>query len=168
VITDADIRDYYQKHKSRYTGEGRVHLRHIVMTVPSPAGEAEKQQVREKLNQIRRQVEEGASFAALAREYSQSPLADEGGDLGSLAIKDLASDIINALEGVKAGEVTPIVENDRGMQLFYVEALEQVEGKPLEEVSAEIEDILYDEIVNQKFMAWLQDLRERSHIKIIR
>ena len=41
-------------------------------------------------------------------------------------------------------------------------------GKTLEEVSAEIENILYDEIVNQKFMTWLTDLRERSHIRIIR
>jgi peptidyl-prolyl cis-trans isomerase SurA len=54
------------------------------------------------------------------------------------------------------------------MQLFYVEALEEGQSKSLEDVSAEIENILYDEVVNQKFMSWLKDLRERSHIKIIR
>jgi peptidyl-prolyl cis-trans isomerase SurA len=60
------------------------------------------------------------------------------------------------------------VETEQGMQLFYVEALDEGKGKTLEEVSADIENILYDQIVNQKFMTWLTDLRERSHIKIIR
>jgi peptidyl-prolyl cis-trans isomerase SurA len=168
VITDADIRDYYNANKSRYAGEGRVHLRQIVMTAPAVSGETEKQQIREKLNLIRQQVIEGASFADLAREHSQSSLAEEGGDLGFFAMDDLATDVYKALEGLAAGEVSPIVENDRGMQIFYVETLEAGEGQSLEAVSAEIEDILYDEIVNQKFMHWLQDLRERSHIKIIR
>ncbi len=168
VITDEDIRAYYNKHKNRYAGEGRVHLRQIILAVPPSASEAEKQQARDRLNAIRQQVVQGASFAALAQEYSQSPLAREGGDLGTFATGDLSSDILNALEGLETGQVTPIVENDRGMQLFYVEALEEGQGKSLETVSDEIEDILYEEIVNQKFMSWLQDLRERSHIKIIR
>ena len=54
------------------------------------------------------------------------------------------------------------------MQLFFIETMEAGHSKSLEEVSAEIENILYDEIVNQKFMSWLKELRERSHIKIIR
>ena len=169
VITDEDIRDYYNQHKSRYAGEGRVHLRHILVTVSPSASKAEKQQARNQLEEIRRQVmEEGASFTALVPEYSHSSSAREGGDLGTFAMSDLASEILNALEGLEAGEVTPIVENDRGMQLFYIEALEEGQGKSIEEVSEEIEDILYEEIVNQKFMSWLQDLRERSHIKTIR
>lgn len=168
VITEADIRDYYNKHKSRFAGERRVHLRQIMMNAPAPSGEAEKQEIRERLDQIRQQVMGGASFAALAREHSQSPLAQEGGDLGSFAMEDLASEIYDALEGLDAGEVSPTVENEMGMQIFYIEALDSGEGQSMEDVSAEIEDILYDEIVNQKFMHWLQDLRQRSHIKIIR
>jgi peptidyl-prolyl cis-trans isomerase SurA len=168
VITDEDIRTYYENNRSRYVGEGRVHLRQIVMSVSSLASEAEKQTAREKMALIRQQVMDGASFADLAREYSESPLAKSGGDLGTFSMADLAPDILKALSGLKAGQVTDIVENDKGMQLFYIEALEEGPGKSLEEVSAEIENILYDEIVNQKFMSWLKDLRERSHIKIIR
>lgn len=169
VITDEDIRAYYEKNRNRYVGEeGRVHLRQIIMTVPPLAGDGEKRAMREKLTQIRRQVMEGASFEALAREHSQSPLANEGGDLGTFAMNRLAPDVLSALKGLKAGEVTDIVENDRGMQLFYVEALEEGPGTPLEAVSAEIESKLYDEVVNQKFTNWLQNLRQRSHIKIIR
>jgi peptidyl-prolyl cis-trans isomerase SurA len=168
VITDEDIRAYYDQHRDRYVGVGKVHLRQILLTVPPKASDDEKKAVRQKLEAIRQQVTGGASFEELARTTSQSPLAKEGGDLGTLAMSDLAPSILQALSGLKAGDVSPVVENDQGMQLFYVEALEEGQSKSLEDVSAEIENILYDEVVNQKFMSWLKDLRERSHIKIIR
>jgi peptidyl-prolyl cis-trans isomerase SurA len=88
--------------------------------------------------------------------------------LGSFALNDLAPQILAALEGLKADDVTDIVDTGQSLQFFYVEAMREGQGKTLEEVSAEIENILYDEIVNQKFMTWLTDLRERSHIRIIR
>jgi len=168
VITDEDIRAYYEKNRQRYAGEGSVHLRQILLNVPSSAGEEEKRIMREKLAAIRQQVIDGASFEALARQYSESPLAKDGGDLGTFKMSDLAPYILNALSGLKAGQVTEIVENDRGMQLFFIETMTEGQSKPLEAVSSEIENILYDEIVNQKFMSWVKELRERSHIKIIR
>ena len=168
VITDEDIRAYYEKNRDRYAGEGSVHLRQILMNVPSTASEEEKKVTREKLAAIRQQVIDGASFETLARQYSESPLAKDGGDLGTFKMSDLAPYILSALSGLKAGQVTEIVENDLGMQLFFVEAIEEGQSKPLEAVKVEIENILYDEIVNQKFMGWLKEMRERSHIKIIR
>ena len=168
VITDEDIRAYYDENKDQYVGEGSVHLRQIMVAVSSMAGEEEKQALRDKLALIRQQVMGGASFEALAREHSESPLAKDGGDLGTFVMADLAPQILNALTGLKAGDVTPILENGRSLQLYYIQAMEEGEGKALEDVSAEIENILYDEIVNRKFLSWLTELRERSHIKIIR
>jgi peptidyl-prolyl cis-trans isomerase SurA len=168
VITQEDIRAYYEENKAQYVGEGNVHLRQILMVVSPTANEEEKQALREKLETIRQQVMDGASFEALAREHSESPLAKDGGDLGTFNLTDLAPQILKALTGLKTGDVTDVLETEQGMQLFYVEDLEEGEGKALAEVSGDIENILYDQIVNQKFTTWLTDLRERSHIKIIR
>jgi hypothetical protein len=35
-------------------------------------------------------------------------------------------------------------------------------------VKAEIQDILYEEAVNNRYNDWLSELRKRSHIKIIK
>jgi peptidyl-prolyl cis-trans isomerase SurA len=117
---------------------------------------------------IRQKVIDGTPFDDAVRESVPSSEIKDVGYLGSFALNDLAPQILAALEGVKAGDVTDIVDTGQSLQLFYVEAMREGEGKTLEEVSAEIENILYDEIVNQKFMTWLTDLRERSHIRIIR
>ena len=168
VITDEDIRAYYEKNRSQYVGEGRVHLRHIVMALPSMGGEEAKETVRNKMALVREKAQSGIPFDTLAREYSESPDAKDGGELGTFALGDLAPQILNTISGLKTGEISEILETGRGLQLFFIEEMAEGESKSLEEVSAEIENILYDEIVNRKFMTWLNDLRERSHIKIIR
>ena len=168
VITDEDIRAYYEKNKAQYVGEGRVDLRHAMLTVSPPAGEAEKQALLDKMAVIRQKVSEGTPFDDAVRASVPSGEIKDVGYLGSFALNDLAPQILAALEGLKAGDVTDIVDTGQSQQFFYVEAMREGQGKTLEEVSAEIENILYDEIVNQKFMTWLTDLRERSHIRIIR
>ena len=168
VITDEDIRAYYEKNKAQYVGEGRVDLRHAMLTVSPSAGEAERQALRDKMAVIRQKVNDGTPFDDAVRESVPSSEIKDVGYLGSFALNDLAPQILAALEGLKAGDVTDIVDTGQSLQFFYVEAMREGQGKTLEEVSAEIENILYDEIVNQKFMTWLTDLRERSHIRIIR
>lgn len=173
VITEEDIRAYYEENRNQYAGEGRVHLRQVMMAVSPQADEEEKQALREKMSLFRKQLMDGASFEALAREYSESASEGDLGtftvtDLEMLPLTDLAPQILNAVSGLKTGDVTEILEIGQNMLVFYVEALEEGKGKTLEEVSGDIENILYDQIVNQKFTTWLTDLRERSHIKIIR
>lgn len=53
------------------------------------------------------------------------------------------------------------------MQLFYLEAINRSDGKPLDMVREEIQQKLYTEVVDKKFAAWLETLRSQSHIKII-
>ena len=36
------------------------------------------------------------------------------------------------------------------------------------EVKSEIQQTLYDEAVDNRFQTWLQNLRQKSHIKIIK
>ena len=168
VITQEDIRAFYEKNMAQYVGEGRVHLSQIMMVVSPLASEEEKQSLRDKMTVIRNQVMDGTSFDDVVQESVPSSEIKDVGYLGSFALTDLAPQILTAVSGLKAGEVTDIVEIGQNLQFFYVEAMHEGQGKSLEEVSAEIENILYDQIVNQKFMTWLTDLRERSHINIIR
>ncbi len=77
-------------------------------------------------------------------------------------------EIQDALKGLQSGQHTAILSNDRGLQIFYVEQVHQTADRALEDVAAEIEDQLFNDIVNQKFQSWLSELRERSHVKIIR
>jgi peptidyl-prolyl cis-trans isomerase SurA len=74
----------------------------------------------------------------------------------------------NIIKDMKAGEFTPVFDTDQGFQIFFVKEIVKTSGKPLEEVSPEIEKILFNEIVEKKFQSWIKDLRHQSVIKIIK
>jgi len=167
VITEEEIRAYYDSHPEIYGGKLRYHLRNILMRVPEFATDAEKQTVREQMQQIQLRIEAGQSFADLARTYSQSPAAVNGGDIGEFAKETLSPKIQAALDELTPGQATAVVDTDQGFQLFYVEAVDRTEGKPLESVKEEIHQKLFAEVVDKKFLSWLEDLRSRSSIKII-
>ncbi len=163
VITDEDIRAAYEEKKAEYGGDTHVRLRQIVV-IPSE-GPIEAQQ---RMQSVLLKLDEGLAFADVAREFSDGPTAADGGFLGEFKVDDLSDQIRGALKGLKTGDHTSILETGRGLQLFYVDDIRLVAGKSLEEAAPEIEDKLYDQIVNRKFADWLAELRERSHIRIIR
>ena len=167
VITEEEIRAYYDSHPALYGGTLHYHLRNILMRVPDFANDAEKQAISEQMQQIRSRIDAGESFADLARSYSQSPAAADGGDIGEFAKETLSPMIQAALDGLAPGQATGVLDTDQGFQLFYLEAVNRTEGKPLDSVREEIHQKLFTEVVDKKFLSWLEDLRSQSHIKII-
>ena len=167
VITEEEIRDYYDKHPELYAGTRRYHLRNILIRAPYGASDAERESVAQTMESIRTQFAEGKDFAELARTYSQSPTAENGGDLGEFDRDTLSPQIQAALEGIGSGQITPVLDTDQGFQLFFVEAVSHSDGKSLESVRDEIHQKLYNDVVDKKFLSWLGELRSRSHIKVI-
>lgn len=167
VITKEDVKAYYEQHRDQFGGEQKYHLRNIIMQVPAPAGEQERQAVLRAMSAVYAKLKAGEAFATLAREYSQSPMAGEGGDLGVFGLSELSPQIQAAVQNLKPGEFSQILDTEYGYQIFGVKEIVEGGGKTLEAATAEIENSLFDEVVNQKFTEWLRELRQHSHIKII-
>lgn len=167
VITEEEIQAYYDSHPELYGGKISYQLRNILMRPPEFSTNAEKQAVAEQMKEIRSRIEAGESFVDLASQFSQSPTAADGGFLGEFEKKALSPQIQAALDGLEPGQTTAVLDTDQGFQLFYVEAIIQGEGKPLAGVREEIHQKLFAEVVDKKFLTWLDDLRNQSHIKLI-
>ena len=95
------------------------------------------------MEDVQEKLEDGQPFELLAKTYSESPLAADGGDLGFFKMEDLSPQLQKALSGINAGEFTPILETDQGYQIFYVQEIEVTPGKSLSEVSAKIQEKLF-------------------------
>lgn len=158
VITDEDIRSYFEQHPDQYGNVRRVHLRNLMVRLPPGADAASKEAAMARMQQIREKLVAGESF---------DKSGTEGRDLGFFEFSQLSPQLQEALRGLEPGDYTPVLDTDQGLQVFYLQDVETLPGKTLEEASEEIEQELYEEIVNEKFQSWLEDLRKRSHIKII-
>ncbi len=96
----------------------------VFVELPPGALEDEKQPVKLKAEQARDRVVKGESFAAVAREVSQAPSAVLGGELGCVGSSYGvgAEEVKKALEGLKVGEVSSVVESPRGYHVLKVTA----------------------------------------------
>ncbi len=168
VITKEDITSYYNNHPDKYGGKKKYHLYNIIIKVPLFADETEKDKIKARMDEILIELKAGESFKNMARTYSESSLGAEGGDLGLFRLDELSPQLQNAIKEMKAGEFTPVLDTDQGFQIFFVKEIVKTSGKPLEEVSPEIERILFNEIIEKKFQSWLEELRNQAVIKIIK
>ena len=112
-------------------------------------------------------LNQGVPFEKLDKDDFTASLAAKGGDLGMFLVKELSSQLQSVVEKMKAGEFSSIIETNSVYQILYVEKIIEAPSKSFEEVRKAIEDILYKELVDTKYQEWLEDLRKRSHIKVI-
>lgn len=168
VITREDIKKHYDQEYRSQNQNKKYHIRSILMQVPGRASEREISAIENKMRSIHEKLEDGESFIEMAKTHSIPALASSGGYLGAFPLETLAPKIRDALVNLNPGEFSPVLATEQGYQIFFLDKIETSEGKPLEEVSAEIEEKLYNQVVDERFSSWLEDLRKRAHIKIIR
>jgi peptidyl-prolyl cis-trans isomerase SurA len=157
VITSAEIEKYYNEHIEKYAGETKYHLWNIFIRFSQMPDESLKQIAFGK-----------QSFESLAAEAPDSPQSPQGTDLGLYRLDELSSQLRNVVKDMKAGEYSSIIETDSGYQIIYVQKVLVAEAKTLSDFETEIEDVLYNEAIDKRYNTWLSELRERSHIKIIK
>ncbi|MBF0200237.1 MAG: peptidyl-prolyl cis-trans isomerase, partial [Desulfamplus sp.] len=150
VVTDSDVKAYYDANPELFAGKKEYFLRNILIPLESVASSSQEEQ-RSKAREIRAMLKNGESFSALAHKFSRAPNAGDGGELGLFDLDTLSPGIAHAVEGLEAGEFTDVVTTDQGYQIFYVERIEEQEPIPLEQVEGEISKKLYDEIVEERF-----------------
>lgn len=97
-------------------------VQEIMVALPPGALDDEKQPAKLKAEQARERVAKGESWKAVAHEVSEAPSAILGGDLGCFGSSYGfgADDLKKALEGLKPGDLSPVVESPRGYHVLKV------------------------------------------------
>jgi parvulin-like peptidyl-prolyl isomerase len=112
-------------------------------------------------------LQQGQSFEALVEELKDSSSVVQGADLGLFRLHELSEQLQEVVNKMNTDEFSPVLATDFGYQIIYLQKIQETPAKPLEEVESEIQEALYNELADNKYEEWLQDLRKRSHIKII-
>lgn len=167
VITEADIKAYYEKNKAKYGGGTRYHLWNLFVKLPSQASPADREAARDLLAEVLAELRRGRSFPEIVRLTTERASALQGSDLGLFRVEELTPQLREVVRGLKPGQFSAVIESDFGYQIVYIQEIQETVSKPLAQVEAEIQDILFRERVDDRFSSWLSDLRKRSHIKIM-
>lgn len=95
---EAECRRHYEAHKSRWTVGQALHVRHILFAVtPGVNVHALSQRAEAALLDLSRKDVLAGRFEQLAKELSNCPSSQQGGDLGWLTPQDCAPELANEL-----------------------------------------------------------------------
>lgn len=167
IIREEAIQQYYDKHMEEFSSEGSVHLASIFLVAKEPGNEQEKEELVKRGKYILDELRKGKDFGALASEYSEGPMASEGGDLGIFKTNQLEPEIRQILQGLPTGGFSRLIVRPNGLQIIKIVDRQGGKRKALNEVRDAIYDLLYQAEVNKAYNTWIKTLRENSYTKII-
>lgn len=167
VITEQDIKAYYDQHAEEYAYEKKYHLRNFYIRLSSFATDADWQEAMRKMETVQAELKAGKPIDEVVKSPLYPDALAESDDLGLFKLEDLSPQLRDTIRDMKPGDFTPVIEAPFGYQILLVEEVVDTAGKTQAQAAAEIEDKLFNQIVDEKYQSWLQDLRDRAHIKII-
>jgi len=152
-VSDEEVKAWYSSHQDQYQQAEERRASHILITVDKAAPEAAVKAAQAKIADIQAQVKKDpATFAALAKQYSQDPgSAKQGGDLGWFPKGAMVKPFEDAAFALKEGAVSDVVRSDFGLHLIQLSGIRGGKVKPLEEVKAAIAAGLKEQNAQKKF-----------------
>ncbi len=167
VVTKEDVKDYYDSHQDEYAGEKNFYLYNIFVRLSPEADTSEKEEAFRQMESVRARLDQGIAFEDLVNQLKDSSSRVQGTDLGLYRPEELSEQLRGAVEKLNAGEYTEVLDTEFGPQIIYVQEIQDTPAKSVDEVESEILELLYTELVDNKYQDWLDELRSRSLIKII-
>lgn len=166
IVSHEDVVKYYNDHKNDFVRPETVVLREIfVSTEGKPA--ADVPALRKKADTLRdRILNHGDDFAEMAKHYSDSTTAPQGGDLGSFERSQLDPNIAEKVFALKGGEMTDIIETKTGFEILQVVQRFDAGLQPVDKVEPEITNKLYEAKMQPAMRAYLETLREDSYVEV--
>jgi peptidyl-prolyl cis-trans isomerase C len=164
-VTDKEVKDYYGNNPDRFQKQEQVQASHILIKFDPEDGPAEKDEKFKKLAGIKKEIENGADFAGLAKEHSDCPSKSKGGDLGYFGRGQMVKPFEDAAFSMKKGELSDIVETRFGYHLIKVTDRTEGGAVPLSEAREDIELFLNNQKRQQAVNEYLNELRQGAEIK---
>lgn len=138
-VTEAAVRARYDADVAGKPGEEEVHARHIL--VPDEA----------TAKQIIAELDKGADFAALSKQYSKDPgAAQQGGDLGFFKKTEMVPEFADAAFALQPGQITQTpVHTQFGWHVIQVVERRVAPPPTFEQASQELRQKMIQDAVQQ-------------------
>jgi peptidyl-prolyl cis-trans isomerase C len=155
TVTDAEIKEYYQKNITKFASPPKVKARHILL------------RNRKEAVQVKQKLKNGEDFTQLAKEYSiDLPMALEGGSMGIIEKGRTLPELEKVLFTLNVGEISDIVETRFGFHILTVDEIITTQYRPLNEVSEVVKSTILLQKEAKAFDEMYGKLEKNAKIEI--
>ncbi len=144
--SEEEIKNYYEKNKEKFVEPEKIHLHQIVVKKREQAGRLWKIVAASRKR-----------FAAIAKENSISPDAQNGGDMGFISRGTLPSNMEKKLFRLPKMVLSPVMKGPQGFYIFMVTERKPERKIPFEDVKDKIKEKLLNERKALAYRAWLKE-----------
>jgi peptidyl-prolyl cis-trans isomerase SurA len=142
-------------------GVRQTRARHILIRVDELISESE---AKRRLEDLRERLKHGEDFAELARLYSQDGSAANGGDMGWVNPGDTVPEFERAMDALREGEVSPVIQSPFGFHVIRVEE-RRVQDMSQEKQRFAARQALRERKLDEAYQDWLRQLRDRTYVE---
>jgi parvulin-like peptidyl-prolyl isomerase len=164
IITESEMLNYYNKNIDKFTTPEEVRISQLFF----PIDDKETEAVREEASQIRNQIKDTNDFVAVAKQLSEGQEESQNGDLGFFKHGELLKEIEEVAFSLEVGEISPVIETDRGFYIIQVTEKKPAQRIPFEKISSDLRQHLGSEKAAKKMDEYIKELKESSYIEILR
>jgi parvulin-like peptidyl-prolyl isomerase len=164
-VSEEEIRQFYDANPQRFNMPEKIRLSHIFIRFEPGESTEQPARARHKMETIAAQVAQGADFAALARDYSEEPRREYGGDLGYIQRGQILPQLETVAFELAVGETSPIVTTGHGFHLLRVTDRKPGSVVPFEEAHPGIRQTLLQLKRDRAVKAYVDTIRKKADIR---
>lgn len=148
-VSDADIKAYYDTHKSQYVQPESREVRHILVTKKALA------------DSLYQQIKNGGNFAKLAKQYSKDPGSAANGGKLTVSKGQTVPQFDKTAFSLKTGQISQPVHTQYGYHIIQaLSAVKPATTTKVAQVRASIRQQLEQQRKNDEITKWLENTKK--------
>jgi parvulin-like peptidyl-prolyl isomerase len=158
--TEEEVRAHYEANIKLYLTEEEIRASHISMNL---SGAKSRHEVYQKMRDLREQALAGADFDALGAEHNSNK--DTPPDLGWFKRGEFMEEFEAIAFSMKEGEISPVFVTQLGFHIAKLTDRKPAVPKPFEEVKDLVRQRIIELHKDEKFNAFVDDLKKAAKIE---
>ncbi len=166
-VEDADLLAYYTQNQASYGTPESREVRHILIAEQGKNGQVDFAKSKEEADRIYAELQAGAAFASLAKEFSDDPGTKSQGGKLTINRGETVAEFDSTAFSLAEAKISKPVKTQYGYHV--IEALSPVKPAkttPFALVKDTIKASLLQQKRNEVMTAWVEDLRKDYESKV--
>ncbi len=153
VLSEQDLKTYYEQNVQRLGGQEQRRASHILITAAKDAPDVDRAKARTQAEALLAALRKSPkSFADVARKHSQDPgSASKGGDLDFFARGAMVKPFEEAAFALHKGDISGVVESDFGFHIIQLTEIKAPKAPSFETMRPQLEADLRKQQAQRQF-----------------
>lgn len=151
-VEEGETKEYYEKNSEQFVTGESAKASHILV------------KEEEEAKNILKELKDGKKFEEAAKEYSQCPSKEKGGDLGYFEKGKMVPEFEEVAFKLEVGEISEPVKTQFGYHIIQIADKKDSSVMPFEEVEKQIENYILTNKQNEKFKTYTDSVRPKYEV----